>query len=187
MWSCGNSHNTAGGSEGWHSHFGNQYGALAHTRTPSLHNSIPRCVPKENTCARSLYNNSSCLSILNVLFYICLILQKKRGFFLKGKKNGETKNPTVAVGMSKWEAMAHQWLHVRTASHVFTLYTWSCLALTSALTESLKKGPEAEHFAERRRMGGFRRQGGEPPAPPGAQTSRFPTISRHRGLLDFVF
>lgn len=116
-----------------------------------------------------------------------LYFKRKEVFFLKGKKNGETKNPTVAVGMSKWEAMAHQWLHVRTASHVFTLYTWSCLALTSALTESLKKGPEAEHFAERRRMGGFRRQGGEPPAPPGAQTSRFPTISRHRGLLDFVF
>lgn len=92
MWSCGNSHNTAGGSAGWHSHFGDQYGALAHTDTRSLHSSIPRCVPKENSCTRSLYNNSSCLSILNVLFYICCKPQKKRSFLKRERKMRDSKS-----------------------------------------------------------------------------------------------
>lgn len=90
---------------------------MAHTQILSPNDSVPRHLPTENAHTRSLYNKSSCVSILSVLFYVCLILRKKSMFrvffFFKEKKNGGTKSPTKAIRTSKWEAVEHQRLWER--------------------------------------------------------------------------
>lgn len=99
---------------------------MAHTQTLSPNDSVPRHLPTENAHTRSLYNKPSCVSILSVLFYVCLILRKKSMFrvcfFFKEKKNGETKSPTKAIRTSKWEAVEHQ--RIQSSNDLIFLHTY---------------------------------------------------------------
>lgn len=96
-------------------------GVLAQTRPPSCNDSIRQGIPTENACTRSRHSKSSCISILSVPFYMCLIFQKKTRFSKVNKNERETKSPTKAKCMSTREAMEHDgsvWGH----SHHATLY-----------------------------------------------------------------